>query len=45
MTNYEFDEKNGIIRDKLTGERVYYSLPKGIGKCFQRALADFQGRD
>jgi predicted hydrocarbon binding protein len=35
MTNYEFDEKNGIIRDKLTGERCIIVYQKGLENVFK----------
>ena len=45
MTNYEFDEKSGVIRDKLTGERcilVYQggleSVFKGLSKIFKSGI-------
>lgn len=45
MANFEFDEKNGVIKDKLTGERciVIYqgglkSVFKGLSKIFHAGI-------
>ena len=35
MTNLEFDEKNGIITDKLTGERCIIVYQKGLENVFK----------
>ena len=35
LANYEFDEKNGIIRDKLTGERCFVVYKSGIESVFK----------
>ena len=34
MANYEFDDENGIIRDRLTGERCIVVYRKGLESVF-----------
>jgi len=35
LANYEFDEENGIVRDKLTGERCLVVYEKGLQSVFK----------
>lgn len=35
LSNFDFDEDNGIIRDKLTGERVLVVYQKGLESVFK----------
>ena len=35
MVNYEFDEENGIVRDKLTKERCVVVYEKGLESVFK----------
>lgn len=42
MPNYEFDEENGIIRDKLTGERCFIVHEKTMENIFNRLEAIFK---
>jgi hypothetical protein len=35
VVNYDFDKENGIIRDKLTGERCLIVYEKGMESIFK----------
>jgi len=43
LANFEFDEKNGIIRDKLTGERCLVVYEKGLESVFTGLSGIFKG--
>jgi predicted hydrocarbon binding protein len=43
LVNYDFDEKNGIIRDKLTGERCLVVYEKGMENVFKALSKIFKG--
>jgi len=44
LTNYEFDEKNGIIKDKATGERCFIVYKNGMEAIFKGLSRIFDSR-